>query len=113
MESIEKLYEVIMDRKNNPEEGSYTCYLFEAGLDKMLKKVGEESAETIIAAKNCQASNGEDKDELKEEICDLVFHLMVMTAECGISLQEIDDILDRRSNKIGNLKKKTVSDPLS
>ena len=49
---LERLYEVVLERKRNPQEGSYTCYLFDKGLDKILKKVGEESAETIIAAKN-------------------------------------------------------------
>ena len=71
MDAIKQLAEVIEQRKQNPEEGSYTCYLFEKGLDKVLKKCGEECAETIIAAKN------EDKEELKNEIADLVFLVLV------------------------------------
>ena len=66
---LNELYAVVADRKVNPEEGSYTCYLFEKGLDKILKKVGEECAETIIAAKNG------DNEELKNEISDLLYHL--------------------------------------
>ena len=74
METMKGLYEVILNRRANPEEGSYTCYLFEKGLDKILKKCGEECAEMIIASKN------EDKDELIGEICYLVYHTMVLMA---------------------------------
>ena len=98
------LYQVVLDRKANPMEGSYTCYLFEKGLDKILKKVGEESAETIIAAKN------DDPRETVGEICDLVYHLMVMMAEKEIPLEDVLQELSRRSEKIGNLKKMHVSD---
>jgi len=96
---LEDLYAVVMDRKANPEEGSYTCYLFDKGLDKILKKVGEESAETIIAAKN------KDNEELKNEICDLIYHLTVLMAENGLPLEDVLGELDARSKKIGNLKK--------
>lgn len=96
------LYEVIENRKNNPEEGSYTCYLFEKGLDKILKKVGEESSETIIAAKNCVQTG--DKEEVKNEICDLIYHLLVMSADLGINWSEVNEILEQRRQKIGNLK---------
>ena len=65
---LKDLYNVILDRKENPQEGSYTCYLFEKGLDKILKKVGEESAETIIAAKN------HVPQDTVGEISDLIFH---------------------------------------
>lgn len=99
-----ELYQVVLDRKANPQEGSYTCYLFEKGLDKILKKVGEESAETIIAAKNDVPS------ETVGEISDLIYHLMVMMAEKNIPLEAVLEELDQRSKKIGNLKKMHVSD---
>ena len=97
-DTIKGLYEVILNRKQNPQEGSYTCYLFEKGIDKILKKVGEESAETIIAAKNG------DKEELSNEVCDLIYHLLVMLAEQDVGLDMISDILEERRKKIGNLK---------
>ena len=98
------LEEVIADRKMNPEEGSYTCYLFEKGLDKVLKKVGEECAETIIAAKNG------DNVELNGEVNDLLYHLMVMMNICGLPLDDVMAELEKRSLKIGNLKKMKVVD---
>ncbi len=72
---IDSLFNIIEDRKDKPIEGSYTGYLFEKGLDKILKKVGEESSEVIIAAKN------EDEEELIKEICDLTYHIMVLMVE--------------------------------
>ena len=101
---LRELYQVVLDRKANPMEGSYTCYLFEKGLDKILKKVGEESAETIIAAKNGVP------EETVGEISDLIYHLLVMMAEQGIALEDVLAELDRRSGKIGNLKTMHVSD---
>lgn len=98
METIKGLYEVIENRKENPEEGSYTCYLFEKGLDKILKKCGEECAEMIIASKN------ENKDELIGEICDLVYHSLVLMVEKGVTVEEIVGVLEKRRQKIGNLK---------
>lgn len=98
MESIEKLYNTILERKNNPQEGSYTNYLFEQGIDKILKKVGEECSEVIIAAKNS------DKEQVILETSDLLYHLSVLWAEMGISPREIDEEMKKRSNKIGNLK---------
>ncbi len=95
---LKDLEAVIEGRRENPEEGSYTRYLFEKGLDKILKKVGEECAETIIAAKNG------DNEELKNEISDLIYHLMVMMNERGLSLDDVLSELDTRSKKIGNLK---------
>lgn len=95
---LKDMYQVILDRKEHPMEGSYTCYLFEKGLDKILKKVGEESAETIIAAKNDVPS------DTVGEISDLIYHLMVMMVEKGIPLDDVLAELDRRSKKIGNLK---------
>ncbi|WP_207740727.1 bifunctional phosphoribosyl-AMP cyclohydrolase/phosphoribosyl-ATP diphosphatase HisIE [Alkalibacter mobilis] len=85
-----KLYEIIMDRKKNPKEGSYTQYLFEKGVDKILKKVGEESAETIIAAKN------DSKEELVYEASDLLYHLTVLLVECGVTMDDIMKELENR-----------------
>lgn len=85
-----ELYGVIADRKLHPKEGSYTNYLFEKGLDKILKKVGEETAEVIIAAKN---RSGE---EVRYETADLIYHLCVLLVECGIKLDDIYDELKSR-----------------
>ena len=81
--SLEGLMELLKGRKEEKPEGSYTTYLFEKGLDKILKKVGEESTEVIIAAK------AEDKKETVYEIADLAYHVMVLMTEAGISLEEI------------------------
>ncbi|MDD5938941.1 MAG: phosphoribosyl-ATP diphosphatase [Clostridiales bacterium] len=103
-DTLQSLYNVILDRRANPQEGSYTCYLFDKGLDKILKKVGEESAETIIAAKN-----GVESDTVGE-ISDLIYHLLVMMADQNIPLSAVMEELDRRSQKIGNLKQFHVTD---
>ena len=97
-DTLVNLYETILERKQNAQEGSYTCYLFEKGLDKILKKVGEECSETIIAAKNG------NKEETVGEISDLIFHLFVMMANEGIAVEDVMAELDKRSNKTGNLK---------
>ncbi len=97
-DTLVNLYNTILERKVNNQEGSYTCYLFEKGLDKILKKVGEECSETIIAAKNG------DKAETVGEISDLIFHLFVMMANEGIVVEDVMAELDKRSNKTGNLK---------
>ena len=81
--SLDMLMELIADRKLHPKEGSYTTYLFEKGLDKILKKVGEESTEVIIAGK------AEDKKETVYEIADLCYHVMVLMLELGISLEDV------------------------
>lgn len=81
--SLEGLMELIKGRKTEKKEGSYTTYLFEKGLDKILKKVGEESTEVIVAAKNS------DKKETVYEISDLTYHVMVLMIEMGISLEDI------------------------
>lgn len=99
-----ELYKVIEDRRDHPQEGSYTCYLFDKGLDKILKKVGEECSETIIAAKNG------NKEETVGEIADLFYHVLVMMVNEGIPLTDVTAELDRRSQKIGNLKTFHVSD---
>lgn len=88
--SYEGLMELIRGRKTNPQDGSYTTYLFNKGLDKILKKVGEESTEVIIAAK------AEDKRETVYEIADLAYHIMVLMVETGISLDDIRDELASR-----------------
>ena len=81
--SYEGLMNLIEGRKHDKKEGSYTTYLFEKGLDKILKKVGEESTEVIIAA------HAHDKDETVYEIADLAYHVMVLMIEAGISLEDI------------------------
>ena len=88
--SYEGLLELIRGRKIDKKEGSYTTYLFEKGLDKILKKVGEESTEVIVAAKN------NDKAETIYEICDLAYHTMVLMVEMGISLEDIHKELASR-----------------
>lgn len=104
METLKTLEQVVKSRKETKAEGSYTCYLFEKGIDKILKKVGEESAETIIAAKN------KDNSELKGEVADLLYHLMVMCVERELPWSEVEAVLDERHNKTGNLKKMKVVD---
>lgn len=95
---LQELYHTVVERKEHPAEGSYTCYLFEKGTDKILKKVGEECSETIIAAKN-----GDNKETVLE-ISDLLYHLMVLMVDQGIKVDEVLAELDKRSNKTGNLK---------
>lgn len=104
MDVVKGLYEVAKQRKETKQEGSYTCYLFEQGLDKILKKCGEECSEVIIAAKN---GNNEDT---ANEICDLLYHLIVMMVQAGISVEEVEGILEERRQKKGNLKTFHVSD---
>ena len=100
---LQDLYQVVLGRKRDPQEGSYTCYLFEQGIDKICKKVGEESAETIIAAKNGVS------EQTVGEVSDLIYHLMVLLAAQDIPLEDVLAELERRSRKIGNLKQfKTV-----
>ena len=81
--SLESLMSLIEGRKTEKKEGSYTTYLFEKGIDKILKKVGEENTEVIIAAK------ANDKKETVYEIADLTYHVMVLMIEMGISLEDI------------------------
>ena len=87
---FEEVYAIIMDRKANPKEGSYTTYLFEKGIDKILKKLGEENAETIIAA------NNPNPEEIKYEISDYLYHLMVLMAEKGITWEDVTQELSQR-----------------
>lgn len=88
--SVEALYELIRGRKVNKKEGSYTTYLFDKGLDKILKKVGEESTEVIIAAKDS------DKGETVYEIADLMYHVLVLMVEAGIDIKDIMCELQKR-----------------
>lgn len=88
--SYEGLYQLIRGRKTAPQEGSYTTYLFEKGLDKILKKVGEECTEVIIGA--CK----EDKEETVYEIADLTYHVMVMMVQMGITMEDITKELEKR-----------------
>lgn len=98
MNVYERVFETILDRKANPEQGSYTTYLFEKGLEKILKKVGEESTEVIIAS--CK----HDKEEVINEYGDLIYHLLVLMAELGITLDDIHAVMEERDKKIHNLK---------
>ena len=97
--SYESLIKLIEGRKTDKQEGSYTTYLFEKGMDKILKKVGEESTEVIVAAKN------NDKKETIYEISDLAYHVMVLMIEMGISLEDIHRELASR-HVIDHKKKK-------
>ncbi|MDO4305202.1 MAG: bifunctional phosphoribosyl-AMP cyclohydrolase/phosphoribosyl-ATP diphosphatase HisIE [Eubacteriales bacterium] len=87
---FQDVFDVILDRKENPKEGSYTNYLFDKGIDKILKKVGEECTEIVIAAKN------PDKEEIKYEISDFLYHVMVLMAEKGVTWEDITRELARR-----------------
>jgi phosphoribosyl-ATP pyrophosphohydrolase len=134
---LRELYAVVLSRKQTPAEGSYTCYLFREGLDKILKKCGEECAETIIAAKNLEAvleiedaakqwemayerskyvsgparsESARARADLENEICDLLYHLLVLMARQDVPLEDIESILRERSQKIGNLKQPRASD---
>lgn len=87
---LQTLYELLLDRKAKLPEGSYTTYLFEKGIDKILKKVGEESTEVIIAGK------ADDKAETVYEIADLAYHLMVLMVEMGITVEDVRNELASR-----------------
>ena len=88
--SAQGLYDMLLGRKTNPKEGSYTTYLFQKGIDKILKKVGEECTEVIVAGK------GNDKEETIFEIADLAYHVMVLMVHMGITLEDIRDELAKR-----------------
>ena len=87
---FEDVFAVIRDRKVNPKEGSYTNYLFDKGIDKILKKLGEEATEIVIAAKN------PNPNEIKYEISDFLYHMMVLMAEKSITWEEIIEDLAKR-----------------
>jgi phosphoribosyl-ATP pyrophosphohydrolase/phosphoribosyl-AMP cyclohydrolase len=89
---LKDLYKLIENRKENRPEGSYTTYLFNSGLDKILKKVGEEATETVVAAKNA------DPARLSAETADLLYHLIVLLVERGVQLEEVfRELKDRRT----------------
>jgi phosphoribosyl-ATP pyrophosphohydrolase/phosphoribosyl-AMP cyclohydrolase len=87
---LEDDMKTILDRKAHPKEGSYTNYLFDKGIDKILKKCGEEATEIVIAAKN------PDKEEIKYEIADFLYHVMVLMAERGVTW---DDVMTELANR--------------
>lgn len=95
---MQDLYDTIMARKEAHADGSYTGYLFDKGLDKILKKCGEECSEVIIAAKN------NDHNELTMEISDLLYHITVLMVHQNITIEDINDELEKRSLKSNNLK---------
>ncbi len=104
MSGIEKAlldeFKVIKERQLNPSEGSYTSYLFKKGTDKILKKIGEEATEVVIAAKN------NNKQETVGEICDVIFHAEVLMAEMGLDWQDIaKELEERRKRENMNIEK--------
>lgn len=100
--SYEGLYRLIEGRKTSPKEGSYTTYLFEKGIDKILKKVGEESTEVIVAGK------GGSRAETVFEISDLIYHLTVLMVEMGISLEDVAKELEKRHVVDTKVKQETM-----
>ena len=90
LEVFENVYQIIKDRKEHPKEGSYTNYLFDKGIDKILKKVGEECTELVIAAKN------PDPEEIKYEMSDFLYHAMVLMVERGVTWEDITEELANR-----------------
>jgi phosphoribosyl-ATP pyrophosphohydrolase len=106
MQTVEELYQLILQRKSNPEKGSYTDYLFTKGLDKILKKVGEESTEVIVAAKN------PSDDEFVYEISDLVYHVLVLMADRGISVDDIKTELAKREGLMSKTQERREIDKL-
>ncbi len=104
---LQQLYATVSARKTERLEGSYTCYLFDKGLDKICKKIGEEATETVLAAKN------NDNAELTGELADLLYHMTVLMVNQGLPLEALTDELAARTLKIGNKKQETQSDKLS
>ena len=103
MTVYEEIFEVLKLRKKAFDEGnapekSYTCYLYENGVDNICKNGGEEATETVIAAKNG------DNDELMNEINDLIYHVMVLCVNQGLEWSDVEKVLSERNEKIGNLK---------
>lgn len=93
IEFLNQLEDIIKDRKDNPSESSYTSQLIEGGLDRILKKIGEEAGEVIIAAKN------NDTNELTNESADLLFHLLIVLQQQGLSLSDVAAQLESRHKK--------------
>ncbi|MFC5590605.1 bifunctional phosphoribosyl-AMP cyclohydrolase/phosphoribosyl-ATP diphosphatase HisIE [Sporosarcina soli] len=92
-EVVQEVVAEIKDRRNNPVEGSYTTYLFREGLDKILKKVGEETTEVVIGAKN------RDKAEVTSELADLTYHSLVLMEELGVTVEDVKNVLRKRRPK--------------
>lgn len=92
-EVVQEVVAEIKDRRNNPVEGSYTTYLFREGLDKILKKVGEETTEVVIGAKN------RDKAEVASELADLTYHSLVLMEELGVTVEDVKNVLRKRRPK--------------
>ena len=104
-QTLEELYAIIKGRKETPKEGSYTNYLFDKGLDKILKKIGEEATEVVIAAKN------EDPRELVYETADVLYHLLVLLVEKGVSYEDILEELASREGVISKTQeRKAITD---
>ncbi|MFM1544883.1 phosphoribosyl-ATP diphosphatase [Streptococcus mutans] len=102
---LETLYKEALDRKENPKEGSYTNYLFDKGLDKILKKVGEEATEVVIGAKNA------DKIEIANETADVLYHLAVMLVETDVTPADVEAVLKSRQGKQSNVHdRKAITD---
>lgn len=99
--SLDGLFDLIKGRKTDPKQGSYTTYLFEKGLDKILKKVGEETTEVIVGAKN-------SKEEAVFEIADLTYHVFVLMAQMGIELSDVIDELAKRHVVDHKVKQETM-----
>lgn len=95
---LETEFNTILERKESAEDGSYTAYLFKKGKEKILKKVGEEATEVVIA------SMTNNKEELVGEICDLTYHVLVLMADSGLTLEDIDAELKKRREKSNNFK---------
>lgn len=100
--SLDGLYDLVKGRKTNPVEGSYTTYLFNKGLEKILKKVGEECTEVVIGAMK------DSKEETVYEIADLTYHLLVLMAEMGISVDDIKNELAKRHVVDKKVKQETM-----
>lgn len=112
---LKEVENVIESRKGANEEGSYTCYLFREGIDKILKKVGEECTETVIAAKNLKAAREDaDREALKSdlvgEVADLFYHLQVMLSDLGLSIDDVLALHEQRNLKVNNKKQFKVVD---
>ncbi|CAG9611657.1 Phosphoribosyl-ATP pyrophosphatase [Bacillus rhizoplanae] len=103
---LQQLYETIQQRKENPISESYTNYLFTKGEDKILKKLGEECTEVVIAAKN------NDKDELIKEVVDFTYHCLVLLVEKNVSLQEIIEELNKRQGQLSRVGERKEIDTL-
>lgn len=96
---FDMLYATVVDRKSHAEPNSYTAYLYNKGIEKILKKVGEECTEVIIAS-----MKEDNNEEIANEIGDLLYHVFVLMADRGVTLDDVKEVLASRSKKTGNLK---------